>query len=258
MSLYNLEQELAKLCRKELSDLYKKQVVNIWGSTGRDIRDPDAPLGIYFYDESGVNSIAVKNDLIVERYSVLKELFMYKANCGEIYSDLQITVYPDGNSKYKYWFDEERLMKQEYERELSNAKDFPHAFSKYLVFYDLDSIKFRKNFKQIIVILEIKNGIPLIDVHFINGRNQVKSLFDVEVNTSPSYREAVEKIVTTAKGHLLKHYEATHTGIIKEMWKPWNKIVVSVPPSGYLNEYEDIHYYMDEVELEKDFFLEGY
>ena len=106
MSLYNLEQELAKLCRKELSDLYKKQLVNVWGSTGRDIRDPDAPLGIYFYDESGVNSIVVKNDLIVERYSVLKELFMYKANCGEIYSDLQITIYPDGNSKYKYWFDE--------------------------------------------------------------------------------------------------------------------------------------------------------
>jgi len=33
---------------------------------------------------------------------------------------------------------------------------------------------------------------------------------------------------------------------------------VSVPPSGYLNELEDIHYYLDELELEKDFFLERY
>jgi hypothetical protein len=45
--------------------------------------------------------------------------------------------------------------------------------------------------------------------------------------------------------------------IVPQNWKPWNKIVISIPPNGYLNENEDIAYYLDDVKLEKDFFLRG-
>jgi hypothetical protein len=60
------------------------------------------------------------------------------------------------------------------------------------------------------------------------------------------------------KSQLLKHYEVTHNGILKDIWKPWNKIVMRIPPNGYLDEKEDIDYYLDDVLLSKDFFLRGY
>ncbi|MDZ7900418.1 MAG: hypothetical protein U5N85_20625 [Arcicella sp.] len=60
------------------------------------------------------------------------------------------------------------------------------------------------------------------------------------------------------KNLLLKHYEVTHNGILKDVWKPWNKIVIRIPPNGYLDEKEDIDYYLDDVMLSKDFFLRGY
>ncbi|WP_217903510.1 hypothetical protein, partial [Flectobacillus sp. BAB-3569] len=58
---------------------------------------------------------------------------VYKAAHNEIYSDVLITIYPDGSYEFRYWFDEERIIKEEYDDAMLSSKDFPHAMAKALV-----------------------------------------------------------------------------------------------------------------------------
>ncbi|PAC24946.1 hypothetical protein [Flectobacillus sp. BAB-3569] len=103
---------------------------------------------------------------------------------------------------------------------------------------------------------EIKEGEPFVDYYLVNEKGQHKPVYDS--NKVAKYGDIISKNISMVKAWLKEHYERTNHGILKDVWKPWNKIVVSVPPSGYLNELEDIHYYLDELELGKDFFLERY
>jgi hypothetical protein len=139
---------------------------------------------------------------------------------------------------------------------MSRSTDFPHAMAKALVFYHLAEVNFKKKYESINMTFEIKEGEPFVDYYFINEKGQHKPVYDS--NKVAKYEETITRNTTNVKTWLKEHYERTNFGILKDVWKPWNKIVVSVPPSGYLNELEDIHYYLDDIELEKDFFLEGY
>jgi hypothetical protein len=161
-------------------------------------------------------------------------------------------LYPDGNYEFKYWYDEERVYKVEFDYAKLGSKDFPHAMAKALVFYHLEDIKFRRKYNRIIMTFEVIEGEPFVDLYLINGRKQILPVYDAE--KIEKYGDIISENTFNLKTWLKEHYENTNHGILKDIWKPWNKIVVSVPPSGYLNELEDIHYYLDEVELEKDFF----
>ena len=102
--------------------------------------------------------------------------------------------------------------------------------------------KFKRKFERIIWILWIKDELPYFDLYSINKKNQ-----KFQIDLFEYYEDLCNK-------DLLEHYEVTNNGILKDVWKPWNKIVISIPPNGYLNENEYIAYYLDDVELEKYFF----
>jgi len=256
MNITEQEKRIESLCRNDLYEENKNQVIKIWFCAERDIRVPNASAYLYFYDEALINIIDRKNEALMEYYDALKKLLIYKAQHGELHSDIIITLYPDGSYEFRYWFNEERIAKEEYDVALSSAKDFPHAMAKALVFYDLAEVNFKKKYGSIIMTFEIKEGEPFVDYYLVNEKGQHKPVYDS--NKVVKYGDIISKNISMVKAWLKEHYENTNHGMLKDVWKPWNKIVVSVPPSGYLNELEEIHYYLDDVELEKDFFLKGY
>ena len=163
----------------------------------------------------------------------------------------------ESNGEYlsKYWYDAERVISEK----VSIEKDFPHAAATNLVNYHFFDIKFKRKFTRIHWTMEVKNGEAFFEVCSINKKNQLLSI-DVSVNGTQLYRVDGKSLYFGGfwKYKLLEHYEATNNGILKDVWKPWNKIVIRIPPNGYLDEKEDIDYYLDDVLLSKDFFLRGY
>lgn len=252
------ERQIAKLCRDGLLKENQNQVIQVSCQTGRDIRQLRGnAIVIYFYDDSLSNILDQKQEFVAEYYDELKELLIYKADHGEIYSDILITLYPDGSYQFKYWFDEERFYKEEFKMAALLSQRFPHIVADDLLDYQLPEINFKKKYAKIIMTLEIRAGEPAVDLHYKNGRNQVKPVFDFINNTSQSYQDSVENVLTVLKEGILEQYNVTH-GIMKEFWEPWNKIIIEVPPSGILNELEDIHYYLDDKPLDKKYFTRGY
>ena len=149
------------------------------------------------------------------------------------------------NGQYisKYWYDEEHIKSDA----LRIEKDFSHAMANHLVnHYLFVNVKFKRKFERIIWTFWIKDGLPYFALYSINKKNQ-----KLPIELDGEYSKYAKKT-------LLHHYEVTQNGILKDVWKPWNKIIISIPPNGYLNENEDIEYYLDDVKLEKDFFLRGY
>ena len=107
--------------------------------------------------------------------------------------------------------------------------------------------------------MEVKNGEASLEVYSINKKNQ-KLPIDLSINGTQLYKVNDKSLYFEEfwKYKLLEHYELTNNGILKDVWKPWNKIVIQIPPNGYLDEKEDVDYYLDDVLLSKDFFLRGY
>lgn len=250
------ERQIAEFCRKDLLEENQNQVIKVSCQTGRDVKNIRTSIGIYFYDESLSNILIRKKEFISEYYDGLKELLIYKANHGEIYSDILITLYPDGSYQFKYWFDEERLYKEEFNQAATFSQRYPHNIADDLLDFYLPDINFKKKYAKIIMTLEIRAGEPVVDLRYRNGRNQIKPVFDFMDNTDQSYQDSVENVLTVLKEGILEQYNVTH-GIMKEFWEPWNKIIIEVPPSGILNELEDIHYYLDDKPLDKKYFTRG-
>ena len=95
------ERQIAEFCRKDLLEENQNQVIKVSCQTGRDVKNIRTSIGIYFYDESLSNILDQKEEFVAEYYDGLKELLIYKANHGEIYSDILITLYPDGSYQFK-------------------------------------------------------------------------------------------------------------------------------------------------------------
>jgi hypothetical protein len=149
----------------------------------------------------------------------------------------------DGNYQSRYWNDTENILIDT----LRVSKDFTHALANHLVnHYLLTTVKFKTKFARIIWTLWVENNKANSVLYLVNKKNQ-----KVSIELEESYNES-------NKNDLLNHYEVTNNGILKDVWQPWNKIIISIPPDGYLNENEDIEYYLNEVKLEKTFFLRGY
>ena len=210
------------------------------------------------------NLIDVSLDDFMEMYDLLIDDF--QKYFSELYSNNEhynlpkwntVTFEIKSNGEYlsKYWYDEERVISEK----LSTEKDFPHAVANNLVNYHFSDAKFKRKFTRIHWTMEVKNGEAFFEVYSINKKNQQLPL-DLSVKGTQLYQVEGKSLYFEEfwKNQLLKHYEATNNGILKDVWKPWNKIVISIPPNGYLNENEDIEYYLDDVKLEKDFFLRGY
>jgi hypothetical protein len=101
-------------------------------------------------------------------------------------------------------------MKNEFTKRNLNSgnrihKDFLNN-GRCLLDYDLPSINFKKKYAKIIMTLEIKAGEPAVDLHYKNGRNQVKPVFDFMDNTSQSYQDSVENVLTVLKEGILDQY----------------------------------------------------
>lgn len=166
-----------------------------------------------------------------------------------------LKIQPNGQCDSIYWYD----LDTDKHYKLQSAKDFPHAAATNLVNYHFFDTKFKRKFTRIHWTMEVKNGEAFFEVYSINEKNKQLPI-DVSVKGTQLYQGDSKSLYFEGfwKYKLLEHYEATHNGILKDVWKPWNKIVINIPPNGYLNENEDIAYYLDDVELEKDFFLRGY
>lgn len=250
------ERQIAEFCRKDLLEENQNQVIKVSCQTGRDVKNIRTSIGIYFYDESLSNILGQNFEFFQKYYEEIREILIYKANHGEIYSDILITLYPDGDYQFEYWFDEERVYKEEFLTAAIGSESFPRTMADCLLSYDLPSINFKKKYAKIIMTLEIKAGEPVVDLRYRNGRNQIKPVFNFTDNTGQSYKESVDKILRLTGDSLLHQYNITN-GILKEFWEPWNKIIIEVPPSGILNELEDIHYYLDDKPLDKKYFTRG-
>ena len=191
-------------------------------------------------------------DEFVEIYGLLRDDF--QKYFSELHSNnnrynlpqwntLNFEIKSNGEYLSKYWYDEERVISEK----SSIAKDFPHAMANHLVnHYLFVNVKFKRKFERIIWTFWIKDGLPYFELYSINKKNQ-----NFVIELLNWYEESSKKA-------LLEHYETTNNGILKDVWKPWNKIVIRIPPNGYLDEKEDIDYYLDDVLLSKDFFLRGY
>ena len=179
--------------------------------------------------------------------SLIQKILLHFASEGRLYSDVEFEINPDGSYTSRYWFDEERLYKEEYDSAMLVAKDFPHAEANSLVNHQLAyKQKFKRKFERIVLTYWIENELPYFELYSFNKKNQ-----KLPIELDDEYIKNTNEI-------LKKHYESTNNGILKDVWKPWNRIIISIPPNGYLNENEDIEYYLDDVKLEKDFFLRGY
>jgi hypothetical protein len=64
---------------------------------------------IYFSYETIADIIIPKSAMSWDYHVAIKELLIYKANHGELYSDMLVTLFIDGSYEFKYWYDEERL-----------------------------------------------------------------------------------------------------------------------------------------------------
>lgn len=199
---------------------------------------------------------SIDNELLIS--DTILGILLHFTEEGKIYSDVEFEINPDGSYTSRYWYDEERLNKQEYDLAMLRANDFPHAAATNLVNYHFFDVKFKRKFTRIHWTMEVNNGEAFFEVYSINIKNQQLPI-DISVNGTQLYLIDDKSLYFEEfwKNQLLKHYQVTNNGILKDVWKPWNKIIISIPPNGYLNENEDIAYYLDDVELEKDFFLRG-
>lgn len=107
MNITEQEKHIVSLFRKLLSEESQTKIVKAWCQTGRDVTNPQTYLSTYFYEEFLDTIIDTVGELKVEIESntAFEELLIYKFINGKIYSDIIVTLYPDGNYEFKYWYD---------------------------------------------------------------------------------------------------------------------------------------------------------
>jgi hypothetical protein len=212
-----------------------------------------------YYNKNQEEWFFISYETAIEVGSLIQKIFLQYIEEGKIYSDVEFEINPYRSYVSRYWFDEARLLKEEYDTAMLSAKDFPHAAATNLVNYYFFEIKFKRKFTRIHWIIQVKNeGEAFFEVYLVNQRNQKLPVELQETGLMFDIRNQIVHFEKYWKYKLLEHYEVTHNGILKDVWKPWNKIIINIPPNGYLNENEDIEYYLDDVRSEKGFFLRGY
>jgi hypothetical protein len=246
MKLIKNEQEIVKTLFKDAAVKDKQQSIVYWCDIGKDLTKKPYQ-DIVFLNTKKEGAFFISYETTIELGDLLQALFLNYAEEGKVFSDVEFEINSDESYTSRYWFDEERLYREEYEGALRNAKDFNHAMASYLINHQLSYLQiFKRKFERIIWTFGVENGVSYYELYSINKKNQKLPI------------ELEEKYDKTVKELILEHYEVTQNGILKDVWKPYNKIVISIPPNGYLNENEDIAYYLDDVKLEKGFFLRGY
>ncbi len=244
--MQEIEQEIVKIILNDEKVRKQSQRIYYWCDTVRDLNIvPYQKIVFLNKEREGVFLMSIKS--AEEVGSLIQKILLHFASEGRLYSDVEFEINPDGSYTSHYWFDEERLYKEEYDSAILVAKDFPHAEANSLVNHQLAyKQKFKRKFERIVLTYWMENGLPHFELYSINKKNQKLPI------------ELDNEYIKNTNDILKKYYELTHNGILKDVWKPWNKIILSIPPNGYLNEKEDIEYYLNDVKLEKDFFLRGY
>jgi hypothetical protein len=198
---------------------------------------------IYYKDDVEKKELELELELLVLITGIYKEEYSNQLSTQFLWNTVIIEINMDGTYKSQYLYDVEKVKADE----LITAQDFSASLANHLVnHYLFVNVKFKRKFERIIWIFWVEKGLPYFELYSINKRNQ-----KLPIELDDEYSDYAKKT-------LLHHYEVTQNGILKDVWKPWNKIIISIPPNGYLNENEDIVYYLDDVKLEKDFFLRGY
>lgn len=199
---------------------------------------------LYYKNDNTKQQIDIPLEVISPAMKIFRPVFVNPEEYGLFkWNTVTFEIESDGKYECKFWNNTEKIKADE----LITAKDFPHAMANHLVnHYLFVNVKFKRKFEKIIWTFWVKDGLPYFELYSINKKNQ-----KFQIDLLEYYEDSCKKALS-------EHYEATNNGILKDVWKPWNKIVVSIPPNGYLDENEDIAYYLDDVKLEKDFFLRGY
>jgi hypothetical protein len=241
-----IEQEIVKILLNDDKVRKQSQPIYYWCDTVMDLSIvPYQKIVFLNKKKEGAFLMSIKS--AEEIGDLIQKTLLYFRSEGKIYSDVEFEINPDRSYTSRYWFDEARLYKEEYDSAMLTAKDFPHAEANSLVNHQLAyKQKFKRKFERIVLTYWIENELPHFELYSINKKNQKLPI------------ELDDEYIKNTNDILKKHYEVTNNGILKDVWKPWNKIILSIPPNGYLNENEDIEYYLDDVKLEKDFFLRGY
>ena len=103
----------------------------------------------------------------------MSKILLHYADEGKIYSDVEFEINPDGSYTSRYWFDEERFYKEEYDSAMLTAKDFSHAEVNSLVNHQLAyKQKFKRKFERVVITYWIKDGLPHFELYSINKKSQ--------------------------------------------------------------------------------------
>ncbi len=243
--MQEIEQEIVKILLNDEEVIKQSHPIYYWCTSGRDLSKIPPFQNIAFLNKDKEGGFFI--EVATEVGNLILRAFLQYASEGKTYSDVEFEINPDGSYTSRYWFDEERLYNQEHDLAILRAKGFPHSMANHLVNHQLAYLQtFKRKFERIIWTFWIKDDLPHFELFSINKKNQKLPI------------ELEEQYSKTTADFLFQHYEATNNDILKDVWKPWNKIVISIPPNEYLNENEDIEYYLDDIKLEKDFFLRGY
>ena len=201
-------------------------------------------FSLYYKRDLTKQQIDISPEIISLVMKVFRPVFLDPEFYGiSNWNTVILEINMDGTYKSQYLFDTKKIK----DDELITSQDFSASMTNHLVnHYLFANVKFKRKFERIIWIFWIKDELPYFELCSINKKNQKLSI------------KLDDEYTSYTKKALLHHYEATNNGILKDVWKPWNKIVTRIPPNGYLDEKEDIDYYLDDVLLSKDFFLRGY
>ena len=176
---------------------------------------------IYYNNDSKKQQLDLELDLLISIMGIYDEEYSKQQLSNPlVWNTVILEINMDGTYKSQYLFDTEKIK----DDELITAQDFSASMANHLVnHYLFTNVKFKRKFERIIWTFWIKDGLPYFELCSINKKNQKLSI------------ELDDEYTSYTKKALLHHYEATNNGILKDVWKPWNKIVIRIPPNGYLD-----------------------
>lgn len=240
MTRFEIENEIKNVILSDKKLLHPNEVICYEAKYKKGA----STTSIYYKNDSKKQQLDLELDLLISIMGIYNEEHSKQQLSNQfVWNTVILEINMDGTYKSQYSYDVEKVKADE----LITAQDFSASLANHLVnHYLFVNAKFKRKFERIIWTFWIRDGLPYFDLYSINKKNQ-----KLPIELDDEYSEYAKKT-------LLHHYEVTQNGILKDVWKTWNKIIINIPPNGYLNENEDIEYYLDDVELEKDFFLRGY
>jgi hypothetical protein len=125
--MQEIENKIVKILLKDGEVIKQSLPIYYQCSSGRDLSIIPPYQNIVFLNKKKEGGFFISIETTTEVSDLILNIFLQYIEQGKIYSDVEFEINPDGSYTSRYWFDEERLYKEEYGSAMRSAKDFPHA-----------------------------------------------------------------------------------------------------------------------------------